>query len=160
MEMAPVLQRQWLIFFWDCGPAWWARAFRPGWRHVTAAAYFAGAERWVYFNPASSGLVFDVQEGEAFQARYEHLMREATAVLRFASVHERGGMPAAFFCVGAVKALLGVRSRALSPAGLYRDLRVRGAKIVKAPGEVVIEQPVRGHAPADGDAGSSPRAAA
>ena len=154
------MNRMWLIFFWDCGPAWWARVLPPGWRHVTAVAYFKDAERWVYFNPASPGLVLDVQEGEAFHARYEHLMREATAVLRFASQHDRGAMPATFFCVGAIKALLGLRSRALSPAGLYRDLRASGAEIVKAPGEVVLEQHICGPAPADHGAGRAPAPAA
>lgn len=155
------MQREWLIFFGECrSTAWWARAFAPGWRHVAAAAYFAGAERWLYFDPVAPGLHIEIDDGEAFQARYEHLMRTSTAVLRFASQHERGAMPATFFCVGAVKALLGVRSRALSPTGLYRDLRARGAKIVKAPGEEPFGQPACGHAPACDDAGPAPRAAA
>jgi hypothetical protein len=139
------VKREWLIFFSECrSTAWWARVFRPGWRHVAAAAYFAGAERWLYFDPVAPGLHVDVDDGEAFHARYEHLMRTSTAVLRFASQHERGAMPATFFCVGAIKALVGIRSRALSPRALYRDLLARGAEIVKAPDEAPIVEPVRG----------------
>lgn len=136
------MPRLWLVFFGQCrATAWWARVFRPGWRHVAAAAYFPSADRWLYVDPVAPGLSIEIATPDDFHARYQDLMTCSTAVLRFASQHERGAMPATFYCVGAIKAVLGIRSRALSPRALYDDLVARGAEIRKAPGEVPIVQP-------------------
>lgn len=128
------LPRLWLVFFSDAHEGSWWRAFlRRGFGHVSAAAWYADAQRWVWFNPTWRGLVIEAAEAEAFGPRFEQLVSSASAILRVRSRYERTGLPAAFWCVGAVKALLGISSRALSPYGLYRHLLARGAEIVEAP---------------------------
>lgn len=125
------LRRRWLIFFSEGdAPAWWKCWFARGFRHVCAMAWFADQERWVYFNPGwrSTGIV--VGRAAELDALHADLMARATAVLAFPSSEGRSFAPPTFFCVGAIKALLGLRSRALCPFGLYRDLLRRGAEVV------------------------------
>src|SRR5581483_3821694 len=131
-ETEPRLPRLWLVFFGEaCGRPWWARALRPGFRHVSAAAWFDRAERWIYFDPLSSGLHIEIDTHAGFGSRFAQLWRDSAAILRVRAVPRQGRLPPAFFCVGAMKALLGTRSRALSPRGLYRDLLREGAELVE-----------------------------
>jgi hypothetical protein len=157
--------RLWLVFFGNNdGCAWWARLCRPGFRHVSAAAYYADRERWVYFNPARRGTVIEIYEGDEFDVRLGYLMQESAAVLRVQSRFGRTSTPALWHCVGAIKALLGVRSCALCPKGLHDHLRAIGAEPVEVPSRV---KPVRGRIDPAASAGGSgdqadarPRAAA
>ncbi len=126
--------RLWLIFFSSADPlSWWSRLMPKGFGHVCAAGWFADTQRWVHVNPTWRGLVVEVMTAEAFDTRFRQLIARSAAVLRMPSSHARNGMPATFYCVGAIKALLGINSRALLPRGLYRDLRARGAEIVEVP---------------------------
>jgi hypothetical protein len=128
------VRRLWLVFFDDgTGRPWWSWFLRPGFRHVCAAAWYADERRWVYFNPSRRGLVIEILDEEEFGPRFELLLSSCTAALRFASRFERQHAPALWHCVGAIKALLGVRSCALAPHGLYRDLVAKGAEIIEVP---------------------------
>lgn len=133
---ADPLPRLWLIFFSDADAgAWWAWLFRPGFRHVTAAAWFAGAERWVYYNPTRRGTIIDVATDAEFGPRFQQLVQDSAAILRVRSGYDRGNAPAVTYCVGSIKALLGIRSCALGPWGLYRHLLANGAELVQRPSE-------------------------
>lgn len=125
------MPRLWLVFFMEPdGPAWWARALRPGFRHVCAVSKFADAGRWVWFHPARTGTSIQVFTDEQFSPVLADLLARAPAVLRVISRAERGNAPALAFCVGEIKALLGIRSCALTPWQLYWALRDRGAEVV------------------------------
>lgn len=129
--------RLWLVFFGNNdGCAWWARLLRPGFRHVSAACFYADQERWVYYNPLRTGTAIEIYTGDEFDARLGILIAESTAVLRVVSRFERRATPAAWHCVGAIKALLGVRSCALGPKGLHDHLRAIGAEVVEVPPSV------------------------
>jgi hypothetical protein len=133
--------RLWLIFFGDTPRrAWWANVLRPGFRHIAAMSWYAAEQRWVYFDPACSGTVIRILTADEAPALIDRLLAQSSAVLRVASRHDRGNAPAVCFCVGQVKALLGVRSRALTPYGLYRDLLARGAQVVH-PAPCVVADP-------------------
>lgn len=133
--------RLWLVFFGDAdGTAWWAGLCRPGFRHVSAAAYYADRGRWVYYNPARTGTVIEIYDGDEFDERMGLLMHTSAAVLRVQSRFGRRSTPAVWHCVGAVKALLGIRSMCVGPYGLYRHLRANGAEPVEVPNHV---RPVR-----------------
>lgn len=132
-EDRPLL-RTWLVFFSNpSGSAWWTRFMRDGYRHVCAAAWFAHEECWVVFDPTRRGVVIEVWHADEFDARLGDLALRASVVLRVKGQFERKAAPAAFWCVGAVKALLGIRCLALTPFGLCRDLRRRGAEFVDVP---------------------------
>lgn len=129
-----MVNRLWLVCFCDAdSPAWWARVLRPGFRHVFAVSYYADQERWVEFNPSRIGTVIRLWRQDEFGPRLGVLLETSTAVLRVASRADRGNAPPMAWCVGEVKALLGVRCAAVTPWGLYRDLRARGVDVVKAP---------------------------
>lgn len=137
------MPRLWLVFFSDTdGAWWWTRFFRPGFRHVCAASWFAGTERWVYFNPTRAGTVIDVLTDAEFGPRFQQLVNDSSAILSVRSAFARGSTPAACFCVGSIKALLGLRSRALSPLQLFRHLLATGAETISRPSEdaLVIRQ--------------------
>ncbi|MDO8596409.1 MAG: hypothetical protein Q7R45_07280 [Sulfuricaulis sp.] len=151
-----VVDRLWLIFFRESEyPAWWVwMLLKPGFRHVMAACWYDDAQRWVLFNPTRHGTTIELFESEEFGGRFGYLLKTSSVVLRMRSrLTDRQTTSAWFFCVGAVKALLGIRSRALSPRALMMDLVARGAEIVEAPDapEVPIGSPVQD--PGDSAAG-------
>lgn len=126
--------RLWLVFFGDTPRrAWWANFLRPGFRHVWAASWYAREQRWVCFEPALTGTVIDVYTSEEWLAKLTGILRVSSAVLRVPSRHGRGAMPATFWCVGAVKSLLGIRSAAFTPWQFYCALKRRGAEPVHTP---------------------------
>ncbi len=111
-------RRLWLIFF-----------KKGGW-HVSAASYYADVGVWVYVDAVRTGLVVEVWPPERFGDRLAQLLDSSEAVLRMPSAVDRKRPPFSWWCVGAVKALLGVRSRALLPRQLYRHLLNNGAECV------------------------------
>ena len=126
--------RLWLLFFADPrGVAWWCRILRPGFRHCYAACWYHDAQRWVVFNPTRRGTVIELWAEDQFGRRLAQFLDESSVVLRVASRHERRTAPAMAWCVAEVKALLGVRSAAVTPYRLYRDLLARGAEVVASP---------------------------
>lgn len=123
--------RLWLVFFADPrGVAWWCRCLRPGYRHCYAASWYHDADRWIVFHPTRRGHVIECFTAEAFPARLTQFLAESSTVLRVASRHSRWTAPAMAWCVAEIKALLGVRSWAMTPWRLSRDLLARGAEIV------------------------------
>lgn len=127
-------ERLWLVFFLEPdGPAWWARLLRPGFRHVCAASWYAAEERWLYFNPSRVGTSVQIFTADAFPPVLTALLEQSSAVVRIASRFERGNAPALAFCVGEIKALLGIRSGAMTPWQLYWALRDLGAEPVESP---------------------------
>jgi hypothetical protein len=133
MRVMPAIDRRlWLVFFSDGEQvSFWSQFLRPGWRHICAAAWYPEQERWVYVNPARDRTHIRVQRGEEFAARFTYLWGTSTAILEVATMGERQFCPAFFSCVGAIKGLLGLRSWALTPRGLYAALIHAGAKAVR-----------------------------
>lgn len=135
------LPRLWLVFFGEAvTPAWWRFLLKPGFRHVSAAAWYDDQQRWVWFNPTWRGTVIELYAPSEFDARLGQLAGTSSAILRVRSRFDRGGAPAASHCVGAVKALLGIRSRALRPYALFRHLLDNAAEIVEVPGVGTVWQ--------------------
>lgn len=123
--------RLWLLFFGDTPRrAWWANWLKPGYRHIAAMSYYADTERWVYVDPALHWTVIRVLTQEQAAVQMAALLDQSTAVLRVASRPSRRCAPTFPWCVGQIKALLGVRTAALTPWQLYRALRALGAEPV------------------------------
>jgi hypothetical protein len=130
-----VIDRLWLLFFGEAiGTPWWSRFLAPGYRHVTACAWFADQERWVYFNPTRTGTVILLYREDEFGGRLTQLMRDSTLVLRVVATQSRHATPFGWWCTGSIKALLGIRTRALCPRALARHLLRHGAEVVSMPG--------------------------
>lgn len=129
------IDRLWLVFFGEAdGAPWWSWFLQPGYRHVVACAWFAEQERWVYFNPTRRGTVILLYRDDEFGGRFTQLMNSSSCALRVRSTMTRSTTPFGWWCTGAVKALLGVRSRALRPIALRDHLLRHGAEVVHMPG--------------------------
>jgi hypothetical protein len=129
------VDRLWLVFFGEAeGAPWWSRFLAPGYRHVTACAWFDDQQRWVYFNPTRRGTVILLYREDEFGGRFTQLMNSSSCVLRVVARQSRSTTPFGWWCTGSIKALLGVGSRALSPRALCRHLLRHGAEVVHMPG--------------------------
>ena len=125
-------RRLWLVFFGPPhGNPWWQRFLKKGFGHVEASSYYAATDRWVHVNPTRRGLVVEVYDNDRYGGRLQQLLRDCTAIVRMPSKYERNTTPLSWWCVGAIKSLLGIRTSALSPYQLYRDLLQHGAEIVE-----------------------------
>lgn len=137
------VERLWIVFFRDRSPYWWIdRLLAPGFRHVSAIAYYPSAQRWVAYDPtfrSTAILVLDDVYAEALMAQWSH---EAGAIVRMPSCAGRPMCPPFFGCVGAIKALLGIRSGALFPRTLHRHLLARGAEPLPLPRDETVGEPV------------------
>jgi hypothetical protein len=130
-----VIDRLWLVFFSEAkDDPWWSRLLAPGYRHVAACAWFDDQQRWVYYNPTRRGTVILLYREEEFGGRFTQLMNDSSCCLRVRGGLARSATPFGWWCTGAIKALLGVRSRALSVKGLHDHLLRHGAEVVEMPG--------------------------
>lgn len=121
-------RRLWLVFFGETkGSYWWTRLFKPGFRHVCAAAYYADRRHWVYFDPTRPGISIRLFTDDEWSGPFSTLLTSCK-VVRFKGQYSRRSSPPSWFCVGAIKALLGIESRALTPYQLYRDLLRQGGE--------------------------------
>jgi hypothetical protein len=135
-------RRLWLIAFSEgTGRQWWKPLLKPGYRHVCAASYFADMERWLYIDPTYRGLEIEMWKPEDFGARLEQMARDSTLILRVPSATDRNMPPLSWFCVGAVKALLGLPTVAVTPWQLSRQLLGMGAETVCDGPTTVAETP-------------------
>jgi hypothetical protein len=127
----------WFVVFHPMSATRWLNWIPMRFRHVSAFAYVHAAGAW---------LIYDVQ----FWCTRHILLPDNTAALDFlaqftegcAVLHMKRPGPSrlwfrlGFWCVPAMKHLLGLRSSALLPSGLYRDCRRAGAKIIHEPSKL------------------------
>lgn len=125
--------RRWHIFFCDDDAGWWRLITRKGFRHVEAAAYFADQDRWVFVLPSREHFRIEVRRPEESGPIYTAMMLRAHAILAFNGRKDRTHVPVGPSCVGMIKALTGIKSRALWPHGLYADLLRQGAEVIDVP---------------------------
>lgn len=125
-----VLRRAWTIFFSEGDPGFWRYFTRPGFRHVEAAAFYADENRWVFVIPSRRRLLVEVKKPEDAGPYLSAMMANCTVAVRFNGQELRNYAPLGAGCVGTVKGLCGIKSRALWPGGLLRDLLAQGAEIV------------------------------
>jgi hypothetical protein len=133
-----VTSRLWTIYFSD-GPRrrWWHWLLKPGFRHVSASAVFADRGLWIFVDPTESRLNVEVFSNtdpmtlSELQMRIAKLYLESQAILQIPS-RDSDSMPSAIASpVTIIKRVLGIRSSAITPFGLYRALLARGAKVVE-----------------------------
>lgn len=120
-------RRLWLVFFGEAEGAWWTRLLKPGFRHVCAAAWYADRRHWVYFDPAMPGTSIRLLTEDEWNGPFATLLA-STRIVRFKGRYDRRRPPARWWCVGAIKSLLGIESRAFTPYQLYRDLLRQGGE--------------------------------
>lgn len=102
---------------------------RTPWGHVLAFAYDPVAEVWMVVDPHVRWTeVFALKRG----AQFDRWVADLATRADIWRLQGRGQAPVlpGWFCVAQVKRLVGLRSGALSPAGLRRDLQRAGARQV------------------------------
>lgn len=97
--------------------------------HVSAFGCDGGV--WVHVNPTLSDIEVRVMSPRDFDAWIADFAARAE-VWRIAAAGRTSLVCPGFWCVGVVKRLVGLRSGALSPAGLRRDIVRAGASRVFA----------------------------
>lgn len=124
--------RLWLVFFGPGvgTPRWWDIFLDPGFRHVSAASYYPDVERWIYYDPGFEGTLIEVWRKDEFGARLGILLARSTIVLRVPSRWGRRMASRSWWCVGAIKSLLGVRTAAFTPKQFANFLLNSGAEVV------------------------------
>lgn len=95
----------------------------PGeFKHVRAYAYVPGMHLWVFYDPNFSATdLLLARDGAHLDVVRAWLGDDGEQITMRLSPRRRRWFPCGFWCVPAIKHLLGLRSGALRPDGLYRD---------------------------------------
>ena len=116
-----------LVFHTKCRTPWVNRLVIGRYKHVSAVGWVANAQSWVFYDPTlqrTQILVLPDQLGIETYAR----LAVGNAVLQMPVLERRGSARLGFWCVPAIKHLVGLRSGALRPDVLWRDCLANGAK--------------------------------
>jgi hypothetical protein len=123
---------RWLLIFEEKS-GWWAARFIPGrFKHVCAAGYVAAIDTWLVYSVERDGTKIGAfRPGPDFD-RWLAIAIERARVLRVEARREPAPMPwFTFWCVPAIRHLLGLRCGALWPDQLWRYCLANGAEEVR-----------------------------
>ncbi|MFP4004582.1 MAG: hypothetical protein ACLFV8_12460 [Alphaproteobacteria bacterium] len=129
----PINIYRWHVAFWHWQRRrhWLHRFARGRYKHVSALGYSARCGCWVLYEPGTDGTrIRLVQHDKSFLATLEAHRRFADLLALTVNPAQRyDHMPwrPGQYCVPAIIRLLGVKSGAVTPTGLYRDLVRMGA---------------------------------
>lgn len=107
---------------------WFDRFTKKGFRHVCAFAYLPLTGCWVFYDVNIFRTVISVSGGEDADRRIGGLARLGKILRVKPGAGGRWWSRLGFWCVPAMKHLIGSRSSALTPYGLYRDLLEQGSE--------------------------------
>jgi hypothetical protein len=126
-----ILPGTWLVCFYDpVTPSWHARFARKGFGHCNVAGFIPEIEKWMIADWSAQGLATYLLESEAMTPIFAALSLHGK-VLAVDVPRRRPKflpVPRIFYCVPLVKQVIGLRSGALTPYGLFCVLRARGAR--------------------------------
>lgn len=129
----PITIHRWHVAFWKWQRRWhWIHLFARGpYRHVSAFGYSARCNVWVLYEPGTDGTrIRLVRHDESFLGLLDAHKKHADILTVTVSGKRPDHMPwrPGQYCVPAIIRLLGLRSGAVTPTGLYRHLVSIGAK--------------------------------
>jgi hypothetical protein len=117
-----------VVFHTKAMNPWLGRLACGKYKHVSALAYCPGFKAWLLFDAQWTGMRLILMPHETAKTFYAEYTADC-AVLKMARVHQP--MPVSsrwgFYCVPAIKHLLGLRCVAARPDGLYRSMLRNGA---------------------------------
>ena len=118
-----------VAFFNDERRYWWSALCRDGFRHVAAFAYDAEAAVWLLYDVTLNRTILRALSSPQMDGWVDALPANARIVhFETADEPQPPGVRIGFWCAPAIAHLVGVRSRALRPEALYRDLLAQGAR--------------------------------
>lgn len=130
IESDPAVIGGWYVaFFNDERRHWWSPLCRDGFRHVAAFGVDAEAGVWLLYDVTLNRTILRALSAERLHAWVDALPANAR-ILHFETPRDPVGtdLRVGFWCAPAIAHLVGVRSRALRPEALYRDLLAQGAR--------------------------------
>ena len=120
----------WYVAFFN-GPQryWWSPLCRDGFRHVAAFAHDAQAGVWILYDVTLNRTIIRALSSDQMDAWVDALPAHRL-ILKFEAPDEppEPGLRLGFWCAPAIAHVVGVRSRALRPEALCRDLLAQGAR--------------------------------
>jgi len=118
-----------VIFYRNEREHWWDWLTHPDWRHVSIYGWMS--DRWVSFDVADTRSRIRVMTQDEFVIWLLEQKETATAIVKIPT-QKGGGIPArmGLWCVNGVKHVLGLRSSALRPRALFRDLMANDAEVI------------------------------
>lgn len=123
--------RQWIVLFDREVTTWWVNMLPLGkYKHVRAFGYVPEAKAWIFYDVALDRTVIKIACDQDAKRLMADWLAKADAISMPARAH---GFPAprlGFWCVPAIKHLIGLRSGALRPQTLWRDCLRQGGEIV------------------------------
>jgi len=121
---------RWVLCFQRTTESRWIRWLACGrYKHVCAFGYIAEVDHWVFLDWRISVVDVIVARGTGADQMIAYYTRDADMLGM--TPQKRGlGLRLGFYCVPAVKHLLGIRSSALRPSRLWRDCIRQGAEIL------------------------------
>lgn len=103
----------------------------PGYRHVAAYGYSPDKNVWIVVDPGRDCMTVQVLDMDELAAWVRVNGDRTSSILRIDA--KEGGYAASRFghtCVTAIKRLIGLRSGAFTPQGLFHEMRRHGAEDV------------------------------
>lgn len=108
---------------------WWDWLSPRDFRHVHCFGFAAAAGVWLHYSVGRGRTELAALRPEAFDLYIIGLRNEGARILRYEPAGRPGRrLRVGFWCTPAAAHLMGARSSALRPVGLYRDLLRQGAK--------------------------------
>jgi hypothetical protein len=123
---------EWLILFHEQSTPWVSRLCPGRFKHVSALAHVPDAAAWVSLSWELARLRVGLIADRDFERWFAAASADAAVLRMKAPAFDHGPLRlrAGLTCISMVKHLIGLRSGALWPAGLWRDLVAQGAEIV------------------------------
>lgn len=121
---------QWIIAFHKTTESRWVNLLSAGrYKHVSACGYVRELDQWVFFDWRYSTVDIIVARGTDANRLLNFYTADAD-LLGMAPRKVGHGLRLGFWCVPAIKQLVGVTGRALRPDALWRDCVLQGAEIL------------------------------
>lgn len=123
--------RRWILAFARNSDTWWVRLLAFGrYKHVCAFGYVGEADTWVFYDVRLFKTHVIVARGAAAKRAMAVFAEDADLIGVEARAARGVRLPLGFWCVPAIKHLIGLRSGALRPDRLYADCLRIGAEII------------------------------
>lgn len=123
---------RWILGFDRTARHWVAALFGFGrkYKHVSAAGYVPEADAWVFVDVCFDRTNLVVTRGADVKRVMAELWGDADLIGIDAQPRGSNGYRLGFWCVPAVKHLIGLRSSALLPGALWRDCLRNGGQVL------------------------------
>ena len=124
---------RWILAFSRETSVPWLKRLPLTYRHVAAFGYVgSGVDAWLFYSWRTDRLQIAAARGDTAVRTLMHAFAKDADLLGIDARREPTlGLRLGAWCVPAVKHLIGLRSRAVTPAGLYRDCLAAGAEVIR-----------------------------